>query len=75
VARQPDKVVGTWTHRGDGSSMRWPILVRVAVFGGGRRLAANSGGGGVICQLGGRGKTVRRGLINDEMHKTVEMTE
>jgi hypothetical protein len=63
------------THRGDGSSMRWQNPVWAAVFGGGGRSTADSGGQDVICQLGGRGKRVRRGPIDDEMPERVELTE
>jgi hypothetical protein len=55
--------------------MRWQNPVWAAVFVGGRRTAADSDGRGVICQLGGRGKRVRRGPIDDEMPEKVELTE
>jgi hypothetical protein len=60
---------------GDGDAPWWRVIDKVAVFGGGGRPAADSSGWGVICQLGGRGKMVRRGLINDEMYETVELTK
>jgi hypothetical protein len=62
-------------HHGDGSLTRWWNLVRAAVFVGGGWTAIDSGGRGVIYQLGGGGKRVRRGPIDDEMPERVELTE
>jgi hypothetical protein len=62
-------------HHGDGSSTRWWNPVRAVVFVGGGQTAVDSSGRGVICQLGGRGKRLRRGSIDDEMPERMELTE
>jgi hypothetical protein len=49
AARRPGKVVRTGMHRGDGSLTRWQNPFQAAMFGGGGRPAADSGGRGVIC--------------------------
>jgi hypothetical protein len=59
--------VGTGTHCGDGSSTGWRNPVRAMMFIGGGRTTADSSGRDVIFQLGGSGKRVRRGPIDDEM--------
>jgi hypothetical protein len=60
---------------GDGDALwRW-VIDEVMVFVDGGRTTVDSGGRSVICQLGGKGKTVRRGPIDDEMTERVDLTE
>jgi hypothetical protein len=60
---------------GNGDALWRQVIDEVMVFVDGGRTAVDSGGQSVICQLGGKGKTVRRGPIDDEMTERVDLTE